>query len=177
MTAQNQQQFSAESWQPMPDFSGRQPAASLLSWLTETGLLTVRMRAQCTNAFRLDVINDIHARAGDTDLHRQVILWCDKQPCIYAETCIPMATVSAHPWLRELGDEPLGERLQSQRNVTRSEFVYTTVSHDSLPEKIVTYGAAELWARRSDFYIGDDTLTVTEIFLPGVILCGSNSIE
>jgi chorismate-pyruvate lyase len=172
MTAQKQQQIIAAEWQPSPDFSGSKPAAELSSWLLEPGLLTARLRTQCTENFHMEVINDIHSRADTTALHRQVVLWCGEAACICAETIIPVATAIAHPWLRKLGDEPLGERLQSQENVTRSGFKYALINPDSLPDNISIDSTAELWARRSDFFIGSDALTVTEIFLPAVVHCG-----
>ena len=183
MTAQNQQPFQeqliAKAWETEPDFAGRQPSDLIYSWLKEPGLLTARMRAQCDNDFRLEVIHD-NARHKDQgadqgELHRQIILWCDKQPCIFAETSIPAKTAATHPWLRELGDEPLGERLQSQPDVSRSLFVYALVDLDRLPTQLADCGETELWARRSDFYIGEDLLTVTEIFLPGVTRCGNSN--
>jgi chorismate--pyruvate lyase len=175
MTAQNQQLFNAEIWETEPEVEGRQPNDVVGSWLTEAGLLTARMRAECDHEFRLEVVNDMNPAASQSELHRQVILWCGDQPCIYAQTSIPLATADAHPWLRELGDEPLGERLQSQPDVSRSLFVYTVVDSNQLPAKLVAADDAALWARRSDFYIGEDLLTVTEIFLPGVIHCGNQN--
>jgi chorismate-pyruvate lyase len=175
MPAQKQQQIIAESWQPGPEFPGRKPAAELCSWLLEPGLLTARLRTQCAAHFHLEVINDIHSSADTTALHRQVVLWCGEAACICAETIIPVATAIAHPWLRKLGDEPLGERLQSQQNVTRSGFEYALMNPDSLPDDISIDSTAALWARRSDFFIGSDALTVTEIFLPAVVHCGSGN--
>lgn len=185
MTAQNQQQLIAESWETEPDLAGRQPSDLVYSWLKEPGLLTARMRAQCDNDFRLEVIRDNtpgtnqsgtnESGSDQSELHRQVILWCDKQPCIFAETSIPAITATTHPWLRELGDEPLGERLQTQPDVSRSLFVYALVDISQLPAQLADCGETELWARRSDFYIGEDLLTVTEIFLPGITDCGNSN--
>jgi chorismate-pyruvate lyase len=175
MTAQNQQQFSAETWETEPEFEGQQPNDIVLSWLNEAGLLTARMRAECAHDFRLEVVHDMHPDSSQGELHRQVILWCGDEPSVFAETSIPLTTANAHPWLRELGDEPLGERLQSQPDVSRSLFVYRIFDSKQLPAHLAISSDEELWARRSDFYIGEDLLTVTEIFLPGVIHCGNTS--
>jgi chorismate--pyruvate lyase len=175
MTAQNQPQFNTETWETEPEFAGRQPNDVVLSWLNEAGLLTARMRAECEHDFRLQVLTDLNPDADEQELHRQVILWCGDAPCVYAETSIPLATANAHPWLRELGDEPLGERLQSQPDVSRSLFVYKAFDTTQIPGQQTNDSTAELWARRSDFYIGEDLLTVTEVFLPGVMLCGNSN--
>ena len=171
MTAQQQQQFAIGMWESEPGVSGTEPGEDLRSWLLEDGLLTARLREQCGDRFRLQLVNETHSRAHNTDLYRQVALCCDDEPCIYAESRIPLATANAHFWLRDLGNEPLGERLQKRGDVKRGRFVFALVLPDRLPEWIQEFATGELWARRSDFYIGDEELTVTEFFLPGVVNC------
>jgi chorismate--pyruvate lyase len=175
MTAQQQQEFNTGMWQPEPAQAGISPNTTMLSWLEEPGLLTARLRAQCGKQFRLQLVNETHKRAHASDLYRQVALCCDDDPCIFAESRIPLATANAHFWLRDLGNEPLGERLQKHGDVKRGRFMFAIVQPERLPEWIQNSVAdtnENLWARRSDFYIGDEELTVTEIFLPAVLHCG-----
>ena len=163
MTAQQQQEFHTGMWQTEPVQADVRPDATLLSWLDEPGLLTARLRVQCGDAFRLQLVNETHQRAHATDLYRQVALCCGDQPCIFAESRIPLATANAHFWLRDLGNEPLGERLQKRGDVKRGGFVFAIVQPDRLPEWIQhsLAGTNEpLWARRSDFYIGDEDFCV-----------------
>ena len=112
--------------------------------------------------------------AGSGELQeRRIILWCGNQPCIYAETCIPKSTTAAHPWLAQLGDEPLGEQLLQKTDVSRSDFVFALFPTEQLPAALDELKSEALWARRSDFSIGTDALTVTEVFLPGILDCAS----
>ena len=175
MTAQQQHEFHTGMWQPEPAQAGRNPDATMLSWLEEPGLLTTRLRAQCGGDFRLQLVNETHERAHASDLYRQVALCCGTEPCIFAESRIPLATANAHFWLRDLGNEPLGERLQKRSDVKRGRFVFAVAQPERLPEWIqhsITCANEDLWARRSVFSIGDEELTVTEVFLPGVLRCG-----
>jgi chorismate--pyruvate lyase len=163
-------------WHPEPVQAGITPDPTLLTWLREPGLLTARLRAQCGDNFRLQVVNETQQRAHASDLYRQVALCCGEEPCIFAESRIPLATANAHFWLRDLGNEPLGERLQKRGDVKRGRFVFAIVEPARLPgwiQDAVAGSDQPLWARRSDFYIGDEELTVTEIFLPAVLDCGN----
>jgi chorismate-pyruvate lyase len=171
MSAQEPQPNDATLWHHEPEQTGAQPQPVLRGWLKETGLLTTRLRRQCESNFRLEVL-DANANSDqplNDSIHRQVTLHCGDQPCIYAETVIPAATAARHPWLNELGDEPLGERLQAQPDVRRSEFRFARLLADSLPPELADRQDAPLWARQSDFHISEVSITVTEIFLSGLV--------
>ena len=89
---------------------------------------------------------------------------------VYAETVVPAATAEQHPWLLELGGDPLGETLQQRPDVSRGEFEFALLGPAQLPEHLARLGIADqpLWARRSQFSIDAAPLVVTEIFLPGI---------
>ena len=179
MTAQQKESFAIGTWQSEPGLTGRKPSDEMCSWLLEPGLLTQRLRAQCGDTFNLQLVNEAQHRAHATDLYRQVALCCGETPCIFAESRIPLATANAHFWLRDLGQEPLGERLQKNADSRRGRFVYGLIEADRLPGSIREHlqnPAEPLWARRYDFYIGDEELTVTEIFLPAVLTCGNDNV-
>jgi len=179
MTAQQKESLAIGTWQPEPGLTGRKPTDEMRSWLLEPGLLTQRLRNQCGGAFNLRLVNEAQHRDDATDLYRQVALCCGDLPCIFAESRIPLATVDAHFWLRDLGQEPLGERLQKNADTRRGSFIYGLLAAEQVPGWIrdsLTDPVEPLWARRYDFYIGTDTLTVTEIFLPAVLDCATNGI-
>ncbi|MDP6436303.1 MAG: chorismate lyase [Gammaproteobacteria bacterium] len=171
MSAREPQTGDTVLWHREPEQTGLQPKPLLRGWLQETGLLTARLRRLCASEFRLEVLDTQSGQDEPTehDFQRRVILHCGEQPCVYAETVIPAATAATHPWLNELGDEPLGERLQTLPEVHRSEFRYALLTADSLPSELAERHQMPLWARQSDFHISDATLTVTEVFLPGVV--------
>lgn len=159
-------------WNDTPDAAGCRPDANTLSWLTETGLLTRRLEDICGDAFNMQVLRDQPCSVS-AGLHREVLLCCGKQACIYAITDVPAATLEVHGWLAELGGEPLGESLQSRTAVSRSRFAYALLDTGELPEIVAASNPA--WARRSSFLIGNDALNVTEIFLAGLNNCSHSS--
>lgn len=175
MSVHNLQPSSAIQWLTEPVSPGQRPEPALLSWLTDTGLLTARMRRLCVSNFRLEVLEDNPTLATDTV--RRVILCCGELPCIYAETYLPTATRIAHPWLCSLGSEPLGEALQSRPDVSRGNFEFALLARPQLPAETRVKNVAALWARRSVFTLGREPLTVTEIFLPGVTECESRRVR
>ena len=159
------------------------------SWLLEKGLLTKRLRSLCGTHFHLEVLHgsaagqDVLTLANSSiatyEFKREVVMWCGEEPCIYAQTNVSESTANMHPWLRTLGAEPLGERLQSLADVTRSDFAFTCVGacdSDNYPVGRLSI-TGPLWARRSTFTIRNHELIVIEVFLPGLLACGNRSKE
>ncbi|MEC9375250.1 MAG: chorismate lyase [Pseudomonadota bacterium] len=160
---------STNQWYLFPEDTGEIPEPKIYEWLTETGLLTARLKILCSKSFGLKVL-DSPSKNIVSIKKRQILLFCGDTACIYAETLIPKETITKHAWLASLGDEPLGERLRTQKNVSRSEFQYSLISP---PRILLEYIASKslLWARRSIFKIGAYSISVTEIFLPGILDC------
>ncbi|MBT8423062.1 MAG: chorismate lyase [Gammaproteobacteria bacterium] len=159
----------ASRWLAEPRCAELTPDTLIASWLTETGLLTRRLRTLCGDDFNMQVLRN--AEGDDViGLHREVLLCCGPAPCIYAVTDVPAATLREHDWLAQLGDEPLGETLQSRADVTRSSFSYALLQPESLPA--AAKATTPAWARRSAFQIGAATLSVTEVFLAALNDCG-----
>lgn len=170
MSAQQPQTDHTLHWLASPDWPGHRPQAAMKFWLTADGWLTARLKQLSPEGFRVEVLPDQpgpNADPADTML-RRVIIWCDNQACIYAETAIPETTSKAHPWLGKLGAEPLGQVLENRADVSRSEFEYALVAAAALPAKLSAPATESYWARRSVFSIGTETITVTEVFLPGI---------
>lgn len=154
-------------WRPAPDTLVPEPDTLLLSWLTEPGLLTRRLKSSCPSNFRLEVLN------ADASLLRAVALCCGKQHCIYAATEAPAATVAAHPWLLQMGAASLGETLQQRAadygvQVNRGPFSFAHFTAAGLPTAVLP-PAEDAWGRRSQFQLNGATLTVTEVFLPALL--------
>jgi len=171
----NLQPCDAIRWFSAPDDRGSPTDPVLREWLTDEGLLTGRLRRQCGVDFRLEVIEDSSRQSPGSrhDEIRRIVLWCGDQACVYAETLLPATTTAKLPWLRELGKEPLGETLQRRLDARRSEFEYALLAPTQLPVELPAQIDIELWARRSEFYVGDTSLLVTEIFLPGILECST----
>ncbi|CAG2141635.1 chorismate--pyruvate lyase family protein [Cupriavidus plantarum] len=106
-------------------------------------------------------------------LTREVMLICDEVTAIYAHTIV----IARHarrdwPFLRGLGERPLGGRLFVDPRVSRTPFEFARLRPDH-PMRVAMRRvlpdlarAPMLPARRSVFHRGGGAMLVTEVFLP-----------
>ncbi|WP_127020051.1 chorismate--pyruvate lyase family protein [Rheinheimera mangrovi] len=149
--------------------------AALESWLLCQGSLTALLKRHCQN-FRLElvaehwqVLPDLLQRQWQQPqgLKRDVILWCDGTPCVYAQSWLPESTLEQMEPLARLGSQPLGEYIFQHASLERGEIEVALLSAGlHLP---VLGAQRELWARRSIFSVQQHPLLVQEVFLPGVL--------
>lgn len=158
-----------------------QPAATadipaiLAPWLLEPASLTARLKAHSHN-FHLQVLQESQAMLPDfltscfaqsigQCLRREVLMFCNDQPAVYAQSWLPQVTLQQVKALSALGEQPLGELLFQFADVTRSpiEVCRLSVGSSTLP-----IPSGEYWARRSLFTIVGVPMLVAEVFLPGV---------
>jgi chorismate--pyruvate lyase len=150
-------------------------------WLIGNGLITQRMQDACGPRFAsnlveqstglLDEAQRTYLRVTDTAaLFRDVELSCADQVWVFAQTVVPDSTLCVHPWLAELGDDPLGEMLSELSAVERSSYEYAWVpSHDPLCRRALRGAQVAppgLWARRSRILLRGLPLLAQEAFLP-----------
>ncbi len=102
---------------------------------------------------------------------REVTLSLDGRAVVWARS---VCHRHSRYWLPILdcGTEPLGHRLfDGSLPITRSAFEYALVPamHPMLPQALAAaLPVAELGARRSTFWWGEDALLLTECFLPAI---------
>ena len=164
-------------WQAEPEATGYRPDPVLHSWLTAGGLLTERLQRLAGAGFRLEELSRVAGEPSRGDTLRRVILWCGANACVYAETSLPASTVSAHPWLATLGEAPLGNTLSARLDARRGAFEYILLRPEDYPAQIPADTADQLWARRSAFLTEPEPLTVTEIFLPGLLIAAQQALR
>ena len=162
---------------------------TLLSWLLDPSSLTARL-SQCCQHFRVEVLGQkiqpctreeatADINVGEQVLVREVILYCDNVPQVFARSLLPLKSLTGEEQqLAHLGNQSLGQVLFSKKELTRkcieiSSFSpISTVSalarHLKLPVK------TELWGRRSTFMLHDKPLLVAEIFLPNAFAYQTN---
>lgn len=155
-------------WQPLA--SRTDAPEALRSWLGETGSLTARVRSRCVRGFSLRVIEEVQEGAA----HRRDIVMCDGDtPLVFARTLVPMDTLAAHPWLAELGEQPLGSRMYEEPGFHREAFeVARLVAGDELHDFIHAHImplAGPVWARRARAAFFEHGFEISECFLPGLI--------
>lgn len=173
-------------WFPLGQAAARAPH-ELLPWLAEPGLLTTRLRTVCgpqlmfrmLGPLRDDELRDaLRTRMVVDDarcLVREVEFGCSGGRVVFAQTVLPASTVEHFPWLRELGDAPLGEALRRADASLERE----PLECASLPAGHPLWSAAangssseipgELWARRALYRLDDRPMLVQEVFLPRLL--------
>lgn len=164
----------------LDEFRPEAPLAAA-AWLSESGLLTERLRACCDGKPGLSVISEAEAPlaahdaevlkvSGNAVFVREIELTCDGRPWVFAQTLIPQATLARQRWLSSLGRAALGERLAAVPGLERGPLEFTRlIAGDRLYHRALRERSGpppSLWARRSWFAIAGDRLLVQEVFLP-----------
>ena len=139
---------------------------NLKSWLTETNLLTNRIK-ESGHKYAVQALKESLSSApmllknkndADQNYIREVVLSVDNDACILAQTLVPNSTLELNRWIQSLGEQPLGERLSMMPKVSRSAFEYAYLELSEV----------SIWIRRSSFAIDNTLLWVAELFLPAL---------
>ncbi len=177
---------SNQDWIPASRFDAMRVPDALREWLCDDGLLTRKLRQACGDSFRFELRGQYQSEIDDTQadylsietgpaLLREIALMCTDSCCVFARTLVPENTLSRHSWLADLGVKPLGETLRTRDDCRRSEFDFARlIAGDALYASAagqVREAPAELWARRSQFRLGDAPLLVYEVFMPTIAQC------
>lgn len=157
-----------------------------IPWLRDCGSLTARIQARGIFSVRLlrqemalptrDEAAELGINAGRLAWVREVALLCDGEVVAFAHTvlpCRPRGSVTR--WLAGLGSRSLGTLLFSHAGFSRGEFKFRRldVRHPLFQSAIEVIGepAKTLWARRSLFHFGRQSVLVTEVY--SAALCGA----
>lgn len=144
---------------------------TLAPWILEPASLTARLRQYCQQ-FRVQVLQEQRS-ALPAFLQpllpgvalaqvREVILWCDDQPCVYAQSWLPEQTIAVLKPLADLGERPLGDYIFQHASLRRG-----TIESAMLPVLLPDIQVrANCLARRSTFLLEQQPLLVAETFLP-----------
>ena len=150
----------------LDSFETTRLSSNLKSWLTETNLLTNRIK-ESGHVYAVRVLKESLSSApmllknkndADQNYVREVVLSIDNDACILAQTLVPNSTLELNRWIQSLGEQPLGERLSTMPKVTRSAFEYAYLELSEV----------SVWIRRSSFDIDNTLLWVAELFLPAL---------
>lgn len=158
-------------WQPLSELDAAPIDARLRGLIGVAGSLTHTLREQCAGGFRLRLLGERPAPENSARV-REVIMLCGDTPWVFAQTVIPETTLATNPWLAQLGDQPLGDRLFEREGVQRHELRFGRLpAGDELLERAQSCAGLEahsgaLWARRSTIALGVHELFVNEVFLP-----------
>lgn len=156
------------------------PCPSLENWLLDTGSLTERLQAQC-QTFHLTLIGQRQAeisleefqqvRAPHQRLNlkdwqvREVLLWGDNQPWVFARSIIPQELWDSD--FVNLNTQPLGQLLFKDRRFKRMPFKLTNISPSKgFLRRLHISSEGDLWGRHSAFSFEDLKMSVSEVYLP-----------
>ncbi|GLX83837.1 putative chorismate pyruvate-lyase [Thalassotalea loyana] len=153
-------------------------------WLLDESSLTARLKANARE-FRLEVLGQqitycseqeacIYVKAGERVLAREVVLFCDDVPQVFARSLLPLTSLTGEQKaLAELGEQPLGQvifnsPLLQRKALQVAEFSEASNMH-SLNVALNIDSEQSYWGRRSTFLIDDKPILVAEVFLPGAL--------
>lgn len=158
--------------------------ATLKSWLTDKNSLTARLKENSTS-FRVELLGQSielctkeeannAITAGEEVLVREVVLYCDNEPHVFARSLIPLSSLTGEEEaLANLGTQPLGQVLFNNPSLSRESIEFACFNEVSSVGKLCSSldltVADDLWGRRSIFKLENKPLVVAEVFLPSAL--------
>lgn len=153
----------------------------LQDWLLDPSSLTARLKQHCQE-FRVQVLgqsiedcsleesND-DILAGEQVLVREVLLFCDDKPQVFARSLLPLRSLTGNEeQLAKLGEQSLGQVLFNHPDLKRKGIEVASFDQHSTVAELANYYELAviepLWGRRSVFVVDEKPLMVAEIFLP-----------
>ena len=159
---------------------------SLSFWLEDRGSLTARLQAKGTFSVKLlqqslakptlDEAVALGIAHNQLAWIREVALLCDGEPLVFAHTVLPYRPRGPlSRWLSRLGNQSLGALLFVHPGFRRGALSCKLLDHRHalfLPAAqamdLARTPPQTLWARRSAFAFGAQTVLVTEVFSPAI---------
>lgn len=162
---------------------------SILDWLLDPNSLTARLKRHCQK-FHVEVLGqqvepcatneaNYEISVGEDVLVREVLLYCDNVPQVFARSLLPLASLTgAEKALANLGDQPLGQVIFNDPSLERKniELAFfdqqSSVAHlaERLGLDLALNAAKIMWGRRSTFLLHHKPFIVAEVFLPEAIV-------
>jgi chorismate--pyruvate lyase len=153
------------------------------SWLYDENSLTKKLESLYTK-FQVQVKQQLIVDSSMVGLSgyfanekkillREVFLYCDETPVVFAQTEIPFSTLShKQAQLTEIGNQSLGTILFQDINMKRGPIEVAQFTENqqltNLCQSLKQNCPHSLWARRSQFFLNDKPLLVSELFLPAL---------
>ena len=153
----------------------------LQDWLLDPSSLTARLKQHCQE-FHVQVLgqrvencstaeSNEDIVAGEEVLVREVLLFCDNKPQVFARSLLPLHSLTGNEaQLAKLGEQSLGQILFNHPDLKRKGIEVASFDQQStvaaLANEYQLSVAEPLWGRRSVFVVNDKPLMVAEVFLP-----------
>ncbi len=170
-------------WRKQAECVTEKIPADIYHWLFDSSSLTAKLIHACPGKFTVKLLSQHRARPSQDEsqtlnLHcrqiaviRQVILYCDQQPWVYARTVIPVTTLKGSlRRLVNLGNQPLGAVLFADKSIQRGQVEVAVIKPcHQLLQCSGFQQKGKLWGRRSIFSKQKKNLLVSEFFLPDLL--------
>jgi len=174
--------YSQLKWRKRKQCLSDKMPYEIYHWLFDPGSLTAKIIEKCPGKFSVHLISQKRTTPTPDEIRvlglkyrshamiRQVILFCDDKPWVYARSVIPVTTLTGPlRRLAHLGNKPLGAVLFSDRSILRGQVEITSIDASHENYKWMGMNSDYLtWGRRSLFYKQSKKLLVSEFFLPDI---------
>lgn len=153
------------SWNTYEAIEHELTNTEIKSWLLEQGPITKRIKSIAE--FRLELIQDELSDATDDEILflkidseeiriREVILFGNENPMVFARTIIPNTTIEKGlKELGKIGNKPLGDILFEKDIFSKEDIVFA-----SFKDKESLF-----WGRKIKYTVKDQPFSVMEVFL------------
>lgn len=153
------------SWNTYEAIEHELTNTEIKSWLLEQGPITKRIKSIAE--FRLELIQDELSDATDDEILflkidseeiriREVILFGNENPMVFARTIIPDTTIEKGlKELGKIGNKPLGDILFEKDIFSKEDIVFA-----SFKDKESLF-----WGRKIKYTVKDQPFSVMEVFL------------
>lgn len=153
------------SWNTYEAIEHELTNAEIKSWLLEQGPITKRIKSIAE--FRLELIQDELSDATDDEILflkidseeiriREVILFGNENPMVFARTIIPNTTIEKGlKELGKIGNKPLGDILFEKDIFSKEDIVFATFKDEE----------SLFWGRKIKYTVKDQPFSVMEVFL------------
>lgn len=149
------------------------------SWLLEPNSLTAKLKSHGRD-FSVQVLSETRFALNKQQqqllscqltqgINREVLLWCNGHPMVYAQSWLPVSIDMQQQQLLELGDKPLGDVIFRHPDLKRTEIEVASFDQYHPVQQLAEQpldSASPLWGRRSIFSLAQSRFLVSEIFLP-----------
>ena len=131
-------------------------------------LLTDKLKLLATDGVRVECVSQEYNQEK-TAQRRDVVIFVDDHPQVLASTIIPEQMLTHYPALATLGNQPIGEFLESNYGATRSETTVRLVDSANELNKNFPH-SGDCFLRRYDYLLEHGKITIVELFSPPIVV-------
>lgn len=149
------------------------------NWLLEPNSLTAKLKSH-GHDFSVQVLSEKQFALNKHQqqllscqltqgINREVLLWCNGHPMVYAQSWLPVSQSMQQQQLLELGNKPLGDVIFQHPDLKRTAIEIARFDEHHPVQQLMEQPQDQLrplWGRRSVFSLAQSRFLVSEIFLP-----------